>query len=1176
MRVRSVQNALLRTSGVLGILLLLIVMSQQPGNAATLTVTLYDGDVGFDDPDENPGDGICSIAVGPGCSLRAAIEEANATIGADLILFDPPPGPVGSISVTSPLPQLGDNITVDGWSAGGAGYTGPPLVWLRPDLTTPVGIGLETRGANNRIFGLAITGFEVRGVWLISSDNQVYGNYIGVEPDGVTAAPNGEGLRISGPQLRNIVGGTAPENLNVISGNTGVGVIVQGASGEPLTTWAFANANRIIGNHIGTNAAGTAALPNTTGVVINNSTYTIVGQVGAGNLISGNTGNGIMANPGTRTLLIQDNIIGGNLNADAALGNGNNGINFNQNQWNLIDSNIIIGNTGSGISINQNGVKASICNNYIGTNPALDTGLGNAGGGIFVLAPGFGVDGNFIGFSPVFGTVSPPPCTDGNTIAYNGDHGVDVAGFARMVGIRGNSIFGNVGEGISLNGTGANENVTVPVLSRAGTTGTQVVVDVTLNQAAGLPAPQNQFEVHFYANDSPCPASAPPLLQGERYIGVTTITVNAAGFGEALGVLLSASVPIGQSLTATASRRPVAAPLGSPDGNPWRNTSEFSQCIELVPANNVRISKTDDPDPVVAGAPLTYTLQITNDGPVPATNVIVQDTLPAGAGFVSALPDASGFPVPPYCQESGGVVTCALGTLAVGASSTITLQVNAPGSAGTITNVARVRQNEPDLIVADSVVNIETAVLAPTPTFTPTHTETPTATETATATPTATASATATPVPTNTATQTATASNTPSETPLPTVTSTPTVTATSTATRTLTLTATQTPTSTPSLTATPSPTLTPSPTMTPSFTPTATPEPSPTATATATLPPTSTATFTPLPTATPTRDFTHEATASLTPIPPGTATSIAATQVVQVSTRVAEVIERVIPTETLIAGGGRLEVRKVPETTAIQTSGQVAYNVTVSNRGSAPVNGVELIEELLQGVLLVDVSPGSPTCTKTATAISCTLGTLGGGQSARVNILVEANGVDPLLGRTIVRSSQLPEVALDRPYLIKFASPAFIQANGEVTWAIRLLNPTSSAITGIVITDNLPEQLEVISVTSTAGRPTVGADGSVQLQLARLGAIDAVSVTVQTRLRPGYSASPILSNNACLRTDQAPQPACVRAPVFRIDQLPMTGEPPDDPWRALLVGALGVGILVGALLLRWRVSSRWA
>jgi uncharacterized repeat protein (TIGR01451 family) len=89
------------------------------------------------------------------------------------------------------------------------------------------------------------------------------------------------------------------------------------------------------------------------------------------------------------------------------------------------------------------------------------------------------------------------------------------------------------------------------------------------------------------------------------------------------------------------------------------------------------LSQTDAPDPIAAGANLTYTLSYGNAGSATATAVVMTDTIPVNTTFVSASGGGT---------LSGGTVTWNPGTLAAGATATATLvvKVTSPLANGTI------------------------------------------------------------------------------------------------------------------------------------------------------------------------------------------------------------------------------------------------------------------------------------------------------------------------------------------------------------------------------------------------------------------------------------------------------------------------------------------------------------
>jgi len=115
------------------------------------------------------------------------------------------------------------------------------------------------------------------------------------------------------------------------------------------------------------------------------------------------------------------------------------------------------------------------------------------------------------------------------------------------------------------------------------------------------------------------------------------------------------------------------------------------------------LNHTDSPDPVVAGANVTYTLRVTNDSFANAvTNVRLTDTLPV-AGSPSASYKVgtyvSATASPGSCAPSVGntVVTCDLGTLAPQAEATVAVVVRSSAQ-GIMRNLAAVTSTTPGFV----------------------------------------------------------------------------------------------------------------------------------------------------------------------------------------------------------------------------------------------------------------------------------------------------------------------------------------------------------------------------------------------------------------------------------------------------------------------------------------------
>jgi uncharacterized repeat protein (TIGR01451 family) len=125
------------------------------------------------------------------------------------------------------------------------------------------------------------------------------------------------------------------------------------------------------------------------------------------------------------------------------------------------------------------------------------------------------------------------------------------------------------------------------------------------------------------------------------------------------------------------------------------------------------LTKTDAPDPVVAGTNLVYTITVANAGPDAAANASWSDPLPAGTTFV-ALSAVAGWTCSTPAVGSGGTVTCSNPSFGVGSSAfTLTVAVGAGVPAGTVlSNTGAATSTTGDIDLADRTDTETTAVEA--------------------------------------------------------------------------------------------------------------------------------------------------------------------------------------------------------------------------------------------------------------------------------------------------------------------------------------------------------------------------------------------------------------------------------------------------------------------------------
>ncbi len=528
-------------------------------------------------------------------SLRAAINTAEDLAGHDTIVFDIPVGNLQPIVLNTPLPEIHDSVTIDGYSQDGAVLAtettaaDPAIVIDASNVTQ----GLDIEGDEIEVRGLTVRNSNGDGIVVAGADNVIAGNHIGTNSAGTIVQANaGYGVEIIGGQ-NNLIGGPEPKDRNVISGNTLGNVRAEEGDGQ-----------RVEGNYLGTDSTGTAGLGGGDGVLLDTDDNVVVDNVVSFNL----TGVNVKGDDNT----VQDNRIGTDGGGTADLGNLG-GVNVT-GDGNEIVGNVVSGNLFDGITVRDPATGNEVRDNLVGTDALGTTPISNFGGISLLDSPDNTVEGNVISGNQADGVRISGEASDSNVVEDNsigtdaggtrdlgnGQSGVEIVeGDQNRIGkklrrsasnvianngsdgvtvtsgignaIVGNSIHDNGGLGIDLADDGPTGN-DGPEDDDSGANTLQNGPDVDEVTATSVTwefesEQDTDYRLEFFASDDCDPSGSG---EGQDYLGFVDVRTDNNGEADDRTDLVVGS---GRQVTMTATRLTASGTL--------RSTSEFSPCEQI-------------------------------------------------------------------------------------------------------------------------------------------------------------------------------------------------------------------------------------------------------------------------------------------------------------------------------------------------------------------------------------------------------------------------------------------------------------------------------------------------------------------------------------------------------------------------------------------------------------------
>jgi uncharacterized repeat protein (TIGR01451 family) len=248
---------------------------------------------------------------------------------------------------------------------------------------------------------------------------------------------------------------------------------------------------------------------------------------------------------------------------------------------------------------------------------------------------------------------------------------------------------------------------------------------------------------------------------------------------------------------------------------------------------------------------------------------------------------------------------------------------------------------------------------------------------------------------------------------------------------------------------------------------------------------------------------------------------------------------------TLVIEQADLKITKVCKPDGPAQAGATGFcDIIVSNLGPSDAKNVVVVDQLTSNAPFqvtgyvttppVTCGPATPTALAASVTVTCNVGTLSAGASTTIKVVVTTqNGADVNDVATVSSSTPDPNTSNNQAQgmiqflasanlsITKTSSPTPVQAGTNLTYTLTVANAGPSSATNVVMTDTLPGQVSVVSVTPSVGSCSGGIPGNpAQPVICDLGTLaaggPAAIVTVVVKVNSSVPDGTILINNGAV------------------------------------------------------------